>query len=215
MAVQKGELIVYQDLIDFVLRNIKSHCSNIDAFASNVPVSLRNGSSYVLASTPGGNGTVTATGTVNDGLLVTVSSATVKKQLNDFLVARGIKNKPDRVVAFKDIMNFYNNIASFLATKLMFVSNSFGSGTFIFYNSANTSFPSVNLDITSIDFTNPEVKTSITDLMNAINNVSNTHYAATTIVYTCSSSSSSSCSSSSSSSSCSSSSSMFIAYMDI
>lgn len=51
MAVQKGELIVYQDLIDFVLTNIKSHCSNIDTFASNVPVSLRNGSSYVLAST--------------------------------------------------------------------------------------------------------------------------------------------------------------------
>ena len=206
MTIATNQVIVYQDLLDFVLANLKAKCSNIDTFASNVPVSLRNGSSYVLASTPGGNGTVTATGTVNDGLLVTVSSATVEQQLNDFLVARGIKNKPDRVVAFKDIMNFYNNIASFLATKLMFVSNSFGSGTFIFYNSANTSFPSVNLDITSIDFTNPEVKTSITDLMNAINNVSNTHYAATTIVYTCSSSSSSSCSSSSS---------MFIAYMDI
>jgi hypothetical protein len=215
MTIATNQVIVYQDLLDFVLTNLKAKCSNIDTFASNVPVSLRNGSSYVLASTPGGKGTVTATGTVNDSLLVTVPTATVEQQLNDFLIARGIKNKPDRVVAFKDIMNFYNNIASFLATKLMFVSNSFGSGTFIFYNSANNSYPSVNLNVSDINFTNPEIKTSITDLMNAINNVSNTHYAATTIVYTCSSSSSSSCSSSSSSSSCSSSSSMFIAYMDI
>ena len=215
MTIATNQVIVYQDLLDFVLTNLKAKCSNIDTFASNVPVSLRNGSSYVLASTPVGNGTVTATGTVNDSLLVTVPTATVEQQLNDFLIARGIKNKPDRVVAFKDIMNFYNNIASFLATKLMFVSNSFGSGTFIFYNSANNSYPSVNLNVSDINFTNPEIKTSITDLMNAINNVSNTHYAATTIVYTCSSSSSSSCSSSSSSSSCSSSSSMFIAYMDI
>ena len=215
MTIATNQVIVYQDLLDFVLTNLKAKCSNIDTFASNVPVSLRNGSSYVLASTPVRKGTVTATGTVNDSLLVTVPTATVEQQLNDFLIARGIKNKPDRVVAFKDIMNFYNNIASFLATKLMFVSNSFGSGTFIFYNSANNSYPSVNLNVSDINFTNPEIKTSITDLMNAINNVSNTHYAATTIVYTCSSSSSSSCSSSSSSSSCSSSSSMFIAYMDI
>ena len=221
MTIQKGQLIVYQDLINYTLNHIKSKCSNIDAFASNVPSSLKNGSSYTISSrsiaaqanSPAH--TVSAKGQVSDSQMAVVSSTTVTNEINSFLSSRGINMNPNDIVNFKDIMNFYNNIASFLSAKLMLVSNSFNSGVFIFYNNAAVTYPSVSLNHTYGQLTNAEIKSSVQDYLNAINNITNVHYANTIISYTCSSSSSSSCSSSSSSSSCSSSSSMFIAYMDI
>ena len=223
MALQNNDKITYKDLTDYVLTLIKTKCSNIDAFASNVPSTLKNGGTWTIATKTsnkrnGGDGseangnkpampityasvTVTATGTVNDAVLSTVSNETVKSQLDSFLTSRGIATKSEEVVSFKGIMNFYNNISSFLATKLVYVTNSFNAGTFIFYNSSASSYPSTNIGHNDINFSNDEIKTSLDDIINAINNVSNVHYASTTINYASSSSSSSS--------------STFIAYMDI
>lgn len=223
MPIVKNDVIVYNDLLDKTLDMIKSRCSNIDAFASNVPLQYKNGSSWTISSATVShyvqdrryeNHTLSTTGKVNDSLLVTVSSDTVKTQLQNFLTSRGVATKLNEIVSFKGIMNYYANIASFLSAKLMFVTNSFNSGTFVFYNATNTTFPDVNKSGDVKDYTQTEINTTITDIMNAINNVQNIHYANTVLTYNSSCSCSSS-SSSSSSSSCSSSSSSFIVYMDI
>ena len=212
MAIATNNLIVYQDLVNYTLTQIKNKCSNIDAFASNIPASLRNGSTFQIASqfipaqAHSGAHTMTARGRVSDGVLSVVPSSTVYNEINSFLSSRGIKMNPNDIVNFKDIMNFYNNIAAFLSVKLLLVSNSFNSGTFVFYNNSAVSYPSVSLNHVYGELTNAEIKNSVQDYLNVINNVSNVHYANTIISYACSSSSSSSCSSSSS---------MFIAYMDI
>jgi hypothetical protein len=222
MALVKDDLIVYQDLLDKTLDMIKSKCSNIDAFASGVPSTLKNGTTWTLASGTVGhnvngsttNHTLSTTATVSDSLLVTVPASTVKSQLQSFLTSRGIATKPDDIVSFKGIMNYYANISAFLSAKLMFVANSFSSGTFVFYNSSNTNYPSVTAETAGLNYPLSEVKTTLTEVMNSINNVQNVHYANTVLTYNSSCCSCSS-SSSSSSSSCSSSSSSFIVYMDI
>ena len=223
MPIITNNIITYQDLINKTLEMIKSKCSNIDSFASGVPSQLKNGTSWTISSATvshyvkdrrNENHTLSTTATVSDSLLVTVPSTTVKSQLESFLTSRGILTKNNEIVSFKGIMNYYNNISSFLSAKLMFVANSFGSGTFVFYNSSNTSFPTVTSRTTGLDYPLSEVKTSLNEIMNSINNVQNVHYANTVLSYNSSCSCSSS-SSSSSSSSCSSSSSSFIVYMDI
>ena len=210
MTIEKNNPILYQDLINSVLNLIKSSCCNIDSINASVPQSLRNGGKFTLKSQACGTGTLTATATVNDAKLVSVSSSTVSSQLDSFLSSRGIKSKPNEVMTFKGMMNFYNNISSFLATKLILVSNSFGSGSFVFYDYTNSNFTSVSTVSKTEEFQPEQMKTTLNEMMKSINLTSKSWYPTTTLSYTCSSSSSSS-----SSSSCSSSSSMFIAYMGL
>ncbi len=203
--------ITYQDLIDDVYKRILSMCQNIDSF-KNVPASLKQSSQYTIASTVIKKNTLTVQGTNTDSKSVVVSRSVVKKDLDNFLASRGLASKSNEVITFKGMMNFYNNIASFFATRIIFMATSFESGTCIFYNNQRdgVTYPSVTSALKDKDFTPDQIKTSLDEMLKAINSKSKTWYPATTLSYTCSSSSSSS-----SSSSCSSSSSMFIAYMEV
>ena len=149
MAIKENNLIVYQDLLDYVHNNIKRKCQNIDEFSPTVPNSLKNGYKWdisrqnVALPTGGSNNNYVYTnfsfyirGEVKDSLLKVVPMSLVKLQLNNFLSSRGIATKPNEYVSFKSIMNFYNNVSAFLATKLVFVSNSYINESFIFYNNS-------------------------------------------------------------------------------
>ena len=50
MGLNANEGIVYQDLLNYTLQLVKSKCSNIDSFASNVPGQLKNGTSWIIKS---------------------------------------------------------------------------------------------------------------------------------------------------------------------
>lgn len=199
-----GNLIKYGELKAKTLEMIKAKCCNIETW-KDVSPKLIDGATFDIARTS----RCAAVATVSDNVLKIVSDSTVTNDFNNFLTSRGIVYKNDEVISFKAMMNYFNNVSSFIATKLVTVSNSFGSGKYIFYNSQNNSYPAVNTG-KDIDFTPSDVSSTINEMLGIINNVSKIHYPTTNITYTCSSSSSSS-----SSSSCSSSSSLFIAYMEI
>ena len=220
MAIAKENIIVYQELLDYALNNISKRCANIGQFASNVPAQLKNGTTWTVGSyktTSSGKraagNTLKAVATVDDSLLNVVSEETVKQQLRDFMASRGIASKDKEIISFKSILNFYNNLAAFISAKLVYITNSYGSGTFVFYNPNTVSIPAVNTTHTDYEYSAAQVQTTVNDLMNAVNNKNKIHYANTTLVFSSSSSSCTSCSSCCCSSS-SSSSSLFVAYMD-
>ena len=137
MAIAQNNEIRYQELIDFVLNLIKTKCSNVDNLAPELPDAFKNGVKFVIASqyfpASGRMGAHTnyAYGTVSDETLNVVPLSTVRSQLEEFLSSRGILTKSREIVSYKSIMNFYNNVSSFLATKLIMVTNSFNSGDYI------------------------------------------------------------------------------------
>jgi hypothetical protein len=241
MAITKGDQITYSDLILDVYNKIISNCKNIDHFDSDVPVYMRNSTTgddvydFTIKSAVLSKNTLSAMGKVKDSAMVVVPSSKVRQQLEEFLKNRGIASKgplfstnengevvttPGETITFKGMMNFYNNIASFLSKRLIVVGNSFNTTTCLFYNHLSTdeigAYPTVSAlnqgigENENLDFTSDQIETSMSQMLNAINSTSKIWYPKTDIKYTCSSSSSSS-----SSSSCSSSSSMFIAYMEI
>lgn len=290
MAIETNYEITYEDLINESLERVQSVCVNVETWSSSVPALLKNGTSETIKSfeveaetylvnkyshTGWVNKAHTSTvdAIVDDNVLSLVSKSTIRQQLEDFLASRGVKVQSNETVTFKNMMAFYNNLASFLSTKLIYVTSLYVSSTCLFYDQYSTNYPSVTLQdsidvyiipnskvystewltdqngsstpltpvvgkkyivktpgdyfnhpyywtetgyITDDEYintgTNTQIKTSVEDLMNAMNSDNNIHYAMTNLVYNCCS-----CSSSSSSSSCSSSSSssVFIAYMDI
>ena len=153
MAIKTNDKITYQDLIDYTLKYIKDKCVNIDTLDSNISSQLKNGATFTLTSAnltkkSGTNTTKTvslkSTATVNDSLLVTVTSLKVETELKEFLTSRGILSKVDELVTFKGIINYYSNVSSFISTKLLSVTNSFDGGVSIFYNKNNTSYPIIS-----------------------------------------------------------------------
>ena len=219
--------IVYQDLINAVTSFITSTCHNVGSFSSSVKDTLINGKSFTVWSqslgttyiNPGHGHinsvkrsahTKTITGVVSDGLGVVVPLDTVRNQLSSFLADRGLlstNKKGIEIVSMKSMMNFYANIASFLAARFVYVSNistsSISTPTLLFYNSGNISYDTVSF-ASDVNFTSGNITNCLNDLLKSINKTSNAHNIMTRLSFT-------SCSSSSSSSS----SSMFIAYMEI
>lgn len=231
MPISPNNIITYQDLITATLAKIKTLCVNIDKLPTNLPSAFKNGAVIPLASqyfsetrmgwhwhmywqaVNRAAHTSTIKARVSEELLTSVSSYTVENDFLNFLKARNIYTKLNELVSFKIMMTFYNNLASFLSAKTVYLTSTISPQCYLFYKVGTVNYPAVNLSLASIDFTPTEVNTCITDLLNAINNTIHTDMVNMIISYacsSCSSSSSSSCSSSSSSSS-----SMFIAYMDI
>ena len=241
MAIEKMHKIVYQDLVDYALNLIKNSCWNINSTNSTswssytpynssktAPTQLRNGyvktlSSYSVSekkvdarhtqSIAVPNCTISYQSTISDNILVPVYQGTIDTQFNSFLTSKGIVAKKDEVVSFKGMLNFMNNLAVFMAAKLVHVVNSVDKVSQVYYMSSGSANTTLNT-ISDNNLSNSDVKTNLQQIMAAICNVTRVHYANSVISYACSSSSSSSSSSCSSSSS-SSSSSMFIAYMQI
>ena len=223
MAIKKQSLIEYSDMLNYVYDNIKSTCKNIDVIASDIDSKLKYGTVYNIGNsvTVAGNNYKAAgsqmivNATVIDTMLnAAVPMSTVKNQLTAFLDSKGLSTKKEQIVNFRNMMYFYNNVAAFLATKIVYITSVFGNAkVYAIYDQSKTNFPTVNL---GASFDKPEynderarstdalvnksnVITSVQDMMAGVNMTSRIHYAKTTLTFTSSSSSSS----------------MFIAYMNI
>ena len=205
--VDKSNLITFSQVISEVKKYIKTICHNIDSFSSSVDVSLRNGSTYIIAQ--GSKQTITAT--VTDSLAVVVPSSIVESQLLDFLSSRGIAFLDDDLITVQNLLYLMNNIASFLTTRIVFVSAGVNNRVSVFYNKNPANYLTVGGGLKDIgNIQSAYLLARINEISNLCGNVLNMHKIVTSIQVACSSSSSS-CSSSSSSSS----SSVYIAYMII
>ena len=125
MTIGTNYTFTYADVINATIDRIIAICQNIDGWNSNVPAMYRNGQTKTYAQLSvakkkvshgkkTGRAAFTATlkGTVNDGMLVTVSSSTVRNQFNQFITSRGISGKSDEVMSVKAIMQFFNYVSS-------------------------------------------------------------------------------------------------------
>ena len=89
MAIESGDIITYSDLTDFVVERITTYCKNVDGYSADVANELRPGYSYTIT-----NNAAKVTLTVeNSAYLNTVTSATVRSQLESFMSSRGIASK--------------------------------------------------------------------------------------------------------------------------
>lgn len=209
-----NDVITYGYLIDEVLTKIKAMCQNISGSGkwANVPAQLKKGYTQSWAVP---NGRANVTFTLNNAAFQEVAESTISTQLTEFLSSRGIATKTDKQVNAKGVFNFYSNIGSFLAARVVLVTSDLTTTKCVMYNSQSVTYPATNI-ADAANLTDAELTTAFTELCSKINNVQKGFIARYDVAYNCSSSSSSSCSSSSCScSSSSSSSSLFIAYMRI
>lgn len=165
MTIAQNNIITYNDLLTESIKKITSICSNIgNDYKDNVPDLLKNGTSDVvlkqfpISSASQGEGyksqcngwvitehTSTIKATVEDPALNLVPIPTVKTQLEEFLSSRGVKIQSDETITFKNMMAFYNNLASFLSSKLIYVTSLYTKSVCVFYNPNNVTYPAVTV----------------------------------------------------------------------
>ena len=214
MSLNTNSIITYADLLTYTLDTIKARCHNIDSWNASVPAQLKNGTSWTLSSAnvshtvydrTTATHTLSTTATVSDAVCSLTTSSVVQQQLNDYLNTKGVYQNPNEPVTFKGMINFYNVVSSFMSAKIWLVTNSFGAGTFVFYNPNGSTYPSVTSYNNLQQYTLAELQVNLQEVLASVNNSQNIHHAATVLSYnsscSCSSSSSSSSFSSSSSSS--------------
>lgn len=229
MAIEVGQVIVYDDLVDVVIETILSSAQNVDSW-KNVPDQMKAGYSRTVTGTM----TVTpyndhrhgsyhapkdyptsATLTMNDNYCQLVNQATVRQQFDEFLAERGLTWKKGTIMTLRGILNFIVNAAAFIRTRLILVGMSDTDTVCVIYDQNASNYPSVtdeHVELAEDAYYLQEMQ----DFLTALNSTSRLRVLKYNIaVSCCSSSSSSSSSSCSSSSSSSSSSSVFIAYMKI
>lgn len=244
--------MTYRELYNKALSLIETTAKNIGSYDPDVPSDIRNSSSpvrsYSETVTRVNGGPVYAhwgspawtTDTIwfkwyntNDSRHAEVAEVTMINQLKNFLKSVGIPFDSDTnevantEVSTRGLINFYNNIASFLATKLIIVKSQLVNNSYVFYNPTDNASAAYNYDssMSAANFnatkaTASDVSNSIRMLQNTLQSVKKISVVRYNIQYSstssCSSSSSSSSSSSCSSSSCSSSScsTIFIAYFN-
>ena len=161
MTIGTNYTFTYADVINATIDRIIAICQNIDGWKSSVPAMYRNGHTKTYAQLPVeeeavssgkkrkiGRAAFTATlqGRVNDSMLVTVSSSIVRNQFNQFITSRGISGKPDEVMSVKAIMQFFNNVSSFIAARVFLVHSPFeNTRGVIMYNSGDVTYQEVSL----------------------------------------------------------------------
>ena len=225
--------VTYGTLMTSTLNTILSLVQNADSttadhYSSNVPAEFKPGyRNTVSFKRPGYSGQnqnllkymYYYMDRVADTHLATTTAATITSEFNAFMSARGVTANSSKVVNTRGLINFYNNVASFISKKLILVTSQLNSAEVIFYDPVvydPSEYPSVTTyDGSSTDaISGQDVNEVLTTLRDTINNVSRVEIVRYAISYTSSSCSSSS-SSSSSSCSCSSSSSVFIGWWKI
>lgn len=215
MPITPGVPLTYDDLISTALTKIKSLCKNIGSYAPEVHDSVKGTVGYTKSDSKNLAVYTYKLDANTDGVVGVVSENTVNTQFNNFLSYSGISNKSGKPITARGIINFYNNLSSFCATRLVAVSSQLASNTVIFYNAIPadniSSYTNVAVNSDSIDYIGAEDITALLNsLNNTLNNVTKTHVVKYNTSIACSSSSSSS-----SSCSCSSSSSIYIAYFNL
>lgn len=197
--------MIYQTLITQYLNWLYSVCKNVDSM-TNVPATVKAG--YVATHRREGAGVNIALNSSN--AVQQVSSTQVNSELNSFLSSRGISSKLNANISSSGLLNIWNQLAIFTATKVRTVIGYDGSYCTAYYPN-QTSYQ----QLTAVDSQLVQAR-DVNDLMTSLNALVN-YQNATRLTYTITAVSSSSCSSSSSSSSSSSCSccSMFIAYIQL
>ena len=147
-------------MINATIDRIIAICQNIDGWKSSVPTMYRNGQTKTyaqlsVAKTKVSHGkntgraafTATLKGTVKDDMLVIVPSSTVRNQFNQFITSRGISGKPDEVMSVKAIMQFFNNVSSFIAARVFLVHSPFENirGVIMYKGGNDVTDPDVSL----------------------------------------------------------------------
>ena len=135
MAIQAGERITYGDLIVGVYDKIVGICGNVDGYRSSS--SLQYGHSYTrkynsAVDNPKSTGVTMIATMIGSSYLNTVSSSTVRSQLDSFFQSRGLANKAGEYVTTRGMVNFYANLAAFLSAKLVRVVSSYDNASSIY-----------------------------------------------------------------------------------
>lgn len=230
MAISPDNIITYKNLTDSFLAWLKTSCKNIgSSYASDVPDYLKANyttkvSQIVKAYNKDGAETNAEAGINisidNASVIPLVNVSQVESDFNAFMSSRGINIKSDLKITTRGVINFWNNVASFCSSNILFVSGSSSdtqkkTAVKRMYKSVNN-FPTVPGTVEGELISSADVETLLSNLEETINRTSKTHQLVYNMVaFSSSSSSSSSCSCCSCSSSSSSSSSMFIGYMKL
>ena len=212
MTISTNNVITYNDLITYTVSYISQRCSNIstpsvvDGYIDGTHPADWN--QKIVGTSPG---TVKVTLTVADNIVSTVTSSTIRTQLENFLKGRNLYTATNTDISQKSLINFVSNIAAFVCAKMVRVVNPMSTepNGYLMYISDNSVVVGVS-DIISQDLLSTELENNIKSITNVNSLLSNIHTINMNMSYNCSSSSSS-CSSSS----CSSSSSLFVAYMNL
>ena len=229
MAIEVGQIIVYDDLVKVVMDTILASAQNIDTW-KNVPDQFKAGYkrsiNSTLTVTPYNdyrhgsyhapvNYPIITTLTMNDNYCQLVSQSVVREQFEEFLAERGLTFKKGTIMTLRGILNFIVNAAAFIRGRLVLVGMSDTPTVCVMYDRTGVGYSSVTEE--SVAMTEDVYySTEMQDFLTALNTTARLRILKYNIaVSCCSSSSSSSSSSCSSSSSSSSSSSVFIAYMKI
>lgn len=210
MTISTNSVITYNDLITSTVTYIYQRCQNSATMVSGYvngthPSDWNN---KVVGTSPK---TVKATMTVSDNIVSSISTTTIRNELENFLKGRNLYVATNTEISHKSLINYISNIAAFVCAKMVRVVNPMSTepNGYLVYVSGNAVVVGVN-NIVSQDLLNSELQSNITSIANVNSLLSNIHTINMNLAYNCSSSSSS-CSSSS----CSSSSSLFIAYMNL
>ena len=206
--------ITFQDVINKYITWLTTTCQNIDSYSDTVPDSAKPGYSYdykkiTTASTKAGGGINISLSTQNS--IAVTDLDTINTQLSNFLSSRGILAKQTQKLTSKSLMNLWNQLAIFSATKIAVVVPWDSNEKFWFYDASKTTFSSVSFkEGESID------TSSVSDMITAIDSLAK-NLTLTQLKYSITAVSCCSCSSSTSSSSSTScsSSSLFIGYIKL
>ena len=225
----------YNDLVENVISKIKTICQNVDSLSSSIPNQMKNGvatnvARYSFNTANHGIQHLTVTSTVNDSIMTAVPLSTIRSDLNNFLNNHNLSLNiaKQRYVSNVFILNFFNSVASFIATHVKQVIYRYETSTgnyttravvlYAHYNNPTyvniASLNNANLNLSMVNIS--DVTTALCNCFKYYNRAASLQstitYACSSSSSSCSSSSSSSCSSSSSSSS---SSSFFIGFMKL
>ncbi len=239
MAINPNNIITYSELTSTFLNWLKTSCTNIGSdYSSSVPAYFKSSwtnkdvvKSTVNAFNPSGAATNAACGVkasiVSSTVIPVVNVSKVTSDFNSFMQARSIDTKSDKPITTRGVINFWNNVAAFCTSNILFVTGQ-KWGVASPTDTLTPETKKLKMYKSVCDYqpvtTPPEgelissadVKEFLKDLEKIINDTAKTHQIVYTMTAYSSSSSSSCCSSSCScSSSSSSSSSMFIGYMKL
>lgn len=204
--------ITFQDIINKYINWLVSTCQNIGSYANGVPDSAKVGYDFnyktqTVNNTNSGGG-INIKLTSQNGI-PTVTLDTINSQLSSFLSSRGILAKQDQKLTSKSLINLWNQLAIFSATKVAIVVPWDSPNRYYFYNANKNTFSSVAYQ------QGEEVdSSSVNDMITAIDSLAK-NATLTQLKYSITAVSSCSCSSSTSSSSSTScsSSSLFVGYV--
>lgn len=187
MALQTNYTCTYAELRDFALQQIKAKCKNIDSITASISVNntiTKNiptngsvgdgvahlsafGNAYYGGARGGGRRAYDMSFYIKlntDSFLTTpVPTSTVENEFDTYMNDRGMKDREDTVLSFKAMLNFFQNVASFMHVKIvqLYSPHQANNKTVFYYRSAGVpvngidNMPTVTHDTEPITYYRP------------------------------------------------------------